>query len=181
MLEEIDENLNKVIEWFGAEMRSIQTGIANPSVLDFVKLEAYGSWMNLSHLASVSIEDAKTLRVIPFDKSLVSMIEGAINQADLGLSVASDSDGVRVIFPSLTTDRRAQYVKLAKDKLEEAKVRVRQVREEVKKSIENEFRGGEFGEDDKKVRLDKMQNRIDKSVSDLETHFAKKEKEILGN
>ncbi len=181
MLENIDGNINKVIEWFGAEMRSIQTGIANPVVLDFVKLEVYGSWMNLSHLASIGIEDAKTLRVVPFDKSLLGMIEGAINHADLGLSVISDSDGVRVIFPALTTERRSQYVKMAKEKLEEAKVRVRQEREEVKKNIESNFKSGEFGEDDKRNKIDKMQSKIDKAVEELETHFNKKEKEIMGN
>ena len=181
MLENIDENINKVIEWFGAEMRSIQTGIANPVVLDFVKLEAYGSWVNLNHVASIGIEDAKTLRVVPFDKSLIGMIEGAINQADLGLSVISDSDGVRVMFPALTTERRSQYVKMAKERLEEAKVRVRQEREGVKRDIESAFKNGEFGEDDKRNQLEKMQIKIDRVSSELESNFYKKEKEIMGN
>lgn len=181
MLANIDTSLDNAIEWFTIEMRSIQTGIANPVVLDAVKLEAYGTWMNLAHLASIGIEDAKTLRVIPFDKSLISMIEGAINHADIGLSVVSDGDGVRAIFPSLTTERRSQYVKLAKDKLEEAKVRVRQIREEVKKSIENDFKDGAYGEDEKRSMLEKMQSKIDNAIAELENLFGKKEKEILGN
>ena len=180
MLENINENTQKVIEWFGGEMRSIQTGIANPAVLDFVKLEVYGSWMNLAHVASIGIEDAKTLRVVPFDKSVIGMIEGAINHADLGLSVMSDSDGVRVIFPSLTTERRVQYVKMAKDRLEEAKVRIRQVREEVKKNIEAGEKAGDYGQDDKKAMIDKMQSAIDGGVNDLESIFEKKEQEIMG-
>lgn len=181
MSDTIESNIKKVEEWFGSELRSIQTGIANPVVLDFVKVESYGTWMNLSHVASIGIEDAKTLRVIPFDRSLISLIEGAINNSDLGLSISSDSDGLRVIFPSLTTERRNQYVKLAKDKLEEAKVRIRQIREEIKKSIEASFKNGDFGEDDKKNQLEKMQNKIDKAIMELENHFNKKEKEILGN
>ncbi len=180
MLDNINENIEKVIEWFGGEMRSIQTGIANPAVLDFVKLEVYGSWMNLAHVASIGIEDAKTLRVIPFDKSVISMIEGAINHADLGLSVMSDGDGIRVIFPNLTTERRVQYVKMAKDRLEEAKVRIRQVREEIKKNIEAGEKSGDYGQDEKKKMLDKMQTVIDGGVNDLENIFEKKQQEIMG-
>ena len=181
MLENINNNLDKVIEWFGAEMRSIHTGMATPSVLDHIKIEAYGAWMSLSHVASIGIEDAKTLRVLPFDKSQIRDIEKAINEANLGLSAGSDGDGVRVAFPALTTERRVQYVKMAKERLEEAKVRMRAIRDETKKSIEQAAKDGEYGEDDKKARLQSMQNTIDETSNTLESIFNKKDKEIMGN
>ena len=181
MYENIEDNTNKVTDWLTLEMRSIHTGMATPMVLDHVKVEAYGSWMSLSHVAAINIEDAKTLRVMPFDKSQIRDIEKAINEADLGLSVGSDSDGVRVSFPSLTTERRTQYVKMAKERLEEARVRVRAIRDEVKKDIEARAKDGEYGEDDKKSMLQSMQSVIDMATTTLDHTFTKKEKEVMGN
>ncbi len=181
MYENIEDNINKVTDWLVLEMRSIHTGMATPAVLDHVNVESYGSWMSLPHVAAINIEDAKTLRVIPFDKSQIRDIEKAINEANLGLSVGSDSDGVRVSFPSLTTERRTQYVKLAKERLEEARVRVRAIRDEVKKEIEAGAKDGEYGEDDKKTMMQTMQTVIDKATTTLDNIFSKKENEVMGN
>lgn len=177
---EFDNNIKEALERLGVELRSIQTGRATPMVLDTVTVEAYGSKMQLAHLASVTIEDPKTLLVSPFDKSVLKDIEQAINDANLGLSVSSGSDGLRVHFPALTTDRRAQYVKLAKEKLEDARIRIRGLREVVKKEIESKAKEGEYGDDDKKRLLETMQTKVDSANNECETHFSKKEEEIMG-
>lgn len=174
-----DTKLAEVIEWFRAEIRSIQTGRATPVVLDNVYVDAYGSKIQLAHLATIVIEDAKTLLVTPFDKSQTKDIEQAINEANLGLSVSSGT-GLRVHFPSLTTERRTQYVKIVKDKLEEARVRVRSAREETKKEVEQKGKDGEFGKDDEKRLLETLQEKVDTTNNRLEELFKEKELEVMG-
>jgi len=174
-----DNQIDKAVEWLHGEFKSIQTGMATPSVLDNVRVVAYDSLMEISHLASVNIEDAKTLRIMPYDKSQLKDIEEGINKADLGLSVANDGEGLRVIFPLLTTERRVQYVKIAKDRLEEAKVRIRMAREDTKKEREKGSKEGEYGKDDEKRMLDTLQAKMDTANSSLTLAFEHKENEIM--
>lgn len=169
-----------ITEWLKAEYRSIQTGRATPSVLDLVHIDMYGTRTQISHAGSITIEDPRTIRVSPWDKSIVSSMEKAINDANLGLSVSSDSEGLRVHFPSLTTETRSKLVKLLKDRLEEARVRVRALREETNKTIDAKEKDGEYGEDDKRQYRDDMQKIVDASNQELEDLFTKKEKEIMG-
>ncbi|MDQ5957220.1 MAG: ribosome recycling factor [Patescibacteria group bacterium] len=176
---ELNTRIKEATDYFLQDLKSIQTGRATPMVLDNVLVVAYGSLMNISHLASVSIEDAKTLRISPFDKSVSKDMEKAINDANLGLSVASDGEGLRVIFPSLTTERRQQYVRLAKDKLEDVRIKIRAAREDSKRDIEQKGKNGEFGEDDRKRMLEDLQDKIDQANSLCEGYFTKKEEEIL--
>ncbi len=177
---ELDQKLEEVKTWLQTEMRSVQTGRATPSVLDTVYVSAYGSKMQISHLASVVIEDAKTLLITPFDKDVMKDMEQGINDANLGLSVSAGTDGLRIHFPSLTTERRTQYVKIIKDKLEEARVRVRSAREDVKKEIERDGKEGLYGKDDEKRLLENLQDKIDQTNSQLEISFQKKEMEVMG-
>ena len=176
----LDNKIADSVERLGNDLKAIQTGRATPMVLDNVYVEAYGSSMLVSHVAGVTIEDAKTLRVSPYDKGVLKGLEQGINDANLGLSVSSDSEGLRVIFPSLTTERRSQYVKLAKERLEEAKVRNKMAREESKKEIESSAKDGAFGEDDKKRFLDTLQNKIDAANGLSENMFEKKQSEVMG-
>jgi ribosome recycling factor len=175
------EEVNTGLSRLATELKSIQTGRATPMVLDNVRVMAYGSLMELSHVASVSIEDAKTLRVAPYDKTTIKDIESAINNANLGLSVASDSDGLRVIFPMLTTERRTQYVKILKEKLEDARIKIRQAREDSKKEIESLAKDGAYGEDDKKRFLDTLQSKVDAANGEAEQAFKNKESEVMGD
>ena len=175
-----DKEIKNILERLILEMKSIQTGRATPIVLDNVHIDAYGSKMQISHLASIGVEDAKTLRITPYDKSVMKDLEQGINEANLGLSVASDSDGLRVIFPSLTTERRQQYVKIVKDQMEDAKIKIRSVRESSKKEIENKSKDGLYGEDDKKRFLDTLQIKVDKANLESTYLFQSKEKDILG-
>ncbi|OGG64476.1 hypothetical protein A3C94_02500, partial [Candidatus Kaiserbacteria bacterium RIFCSPHIGHO2_02_FULL_55_17] len=115
-------HIKETEEWLARELSGVRTGRATPSLLDGVKPEAYGTRTPLRELASVSVEDAKTLRIIPWDRSIVKTIEKGITEADLGVGLATDDQGLRVSFPELTSERREQLSKLAGDKTEQAKV-----------------------------------------------------------
>ncbi|MDQ5962442.1 MAG: ribosome recycling factor [Patescibacteria group bacterium] len=174
------EEKTKILEWLAAEYRSIQTGRATPQVLDLVHIDMYGSRTPVAHTSSINVEDPRTLRVSPWDKAIVRDIEKAINDADLGLSVSSDSDGLRVHFPALTTETRQKMIKLLKDRLEDARIKVRALREEINKDIDARAKEGEFGEDEQHRYREENQKLVDAMNQELEVLFGKKEKEVLG-
>src|SRR3989344_6112941 len=111
-----------VLEWLKKEFAGIRTGRAAPSILDAVQVDAYGSKMPISQLATVSVEGPKSLRIVAWDKEVAKSIDRAIRESNLGLCVSLDDQGIRVIFPELTSERRAMLAKIAKEKLEEARV-----------------------------------------------------------
>lgn len=169
-----------IIEWLKGEYRSIQTGRATPQVLDLVHIDMYGSRTQIAHAGSVNIEDPRTLRVSPWDKTILGAMEKAINDADLGLSVSSDAEGLRVHFPALTTETRQKLVKLLKDRLEDARIKVRSLREDTNKDIDAREKGGEYGEDEQHRYREDMQKIVDATNAELEELFQKKEKEVMG-
>ncbi len=176
----VNEQKAKILEWLSSEYRSIQTGRATPQVLDLVHIDLYGSRTPVAHTASISVEDPRTLRVAPWDKAIIRDIEKAVNEADLGLSVSSDGDGLRIHFPALTTETRQKMIKLLKDRLEDARVKVRALREETNKDIDARAKAGEFGEDEQHRYREDNQKLVDATNAELEALFEKKEKEVLG-
>ena len=175
----LQEGIEKAVENLRNEYKSVSTGRATISVLDHVYIEQYGSRMQVSHVAGISLEDPRTLRVSPWEKSVIRELEKAINEADLGLSVSSDGEGLRVHFPALTGETRQKLVKVLKEKLEDARVRVRSVREDANKEIEKLAKDGEFGEDEKKKYKEDIQEKVDAGNVLLENLFQTKEKEVL--
>jgi len=171
--------LGEVEEWLGREYLGVRTGKASPAVLDSVMVDSYGSKTPLKHVAAIGIEDAKTIKVTPWDKSQLGEIQKAIEAANLGLSVSPDSAGLRVIFPSLTEDRRKMLVKLTGEKLEEARISVRKEREKVWNEIQTDEKGGKLSEDDKFKAKDELQKLIDEANKKLEELSKKKEIEIM--
>jgi len=167
-----------VEEWLKKELSSIRTGRATPAILDNIKVEAYGSDMPISGVASISVEDARMLRVTPWDASLTKAIEKAITTSDLGLSVAVDDKGVRVSFPELTSDRRSSFLKVAKQKLEDSRVTLRAEREKVLKDIDAQEKAGGMGEDEKFRLKAELQKMVDETGNALDGLLSKKEKEI---
>jgi ribosome recycling factor len=115
----------EIEEWLKKELSLLRTGRATSAILDSISIESYGSMSPIVHVATVSMEDVRTLRVAPWDKSQVKAIEGAIQKANLGLSVTTDEAGLRVIFPELSGDRRAQIVKLLGQRFEDARISLR--------------------------------------------------------
>ena len=172
--------LKKVEDFLHKEFTQLNIGRASPMVLDGVSGESYGSRVPLKNVANVSIEDPKTLRIAPWDKSQVKEIEKAIIGSNLGLSVATDDQGIRVIFPQLTTETRASLVKVLKEKLEEARITVRRERENVWKDVEAKEEDGKLTEDDKFAAKEDLQKIINETNTNLENIFEKKEKEVMG-
>lgn len=175
---ELKKRFSDIVEWLEKEFSTIRTGQATPTLLDSVRVESYGSFLPLNQVGSVGVEDARTLRISPWDASQVKAVEKAITEADLGLSVVTDSSGVRVIFPELTGERRQQLVKLAKSKLEDARVSVKAVRDDAMKAIDAAEKAGEMSQDDKFTQKEEVQKVVDQTNRTLEARFAEKEGEI---
>ena len=136
-------------------------------------VNSYGQMMPIKNVAAVSVEDPKTLRIAPWDKSAIKEIEKAIQSANLGLSVVSDGEGVRAIFPMLTTENRQKLVKVLKDKLEDGRITVRKARQEAMDTLD------EMSEDDAKRAKDDIQKCVDEANKNLEAIFGKKETEVM--
>ncbi len=171
-------SLKDIEEWLKKEFSTIRTGRATPSILDGVKVEAYGTDMPINQVANIGVEDARVLRITPWDMSQVKSIEKAIIISDLGLSVSVDDKGLRVNFPDLTSDRRVALVKIAKQKLEDARVTLRNEREKAIKDIDAQEKEKKISEDEKFRMKADLQKAIDDANRVLDELFAKKEKEI---
>jgi ribosome recycling factor len=167
------------LAWMQKEYAALRTGRSTPQILDGIQVDSYGSKMPINQLANISIEDARTLRIAPWDKTVSKSIDTAIRESNLGLSVALDDQGLRVSFPELTADRRTSLAKVAKQKLEEARIRVRTEREKVHSDLEKQEKLGLLSKDDTfrgKTELQKLVDEVNKKLEEL---FIKKEKEIL--
>lgn len=173
--QDFKNQLKKVEEWLSKEYSSVHTGRATPLILDGIMVDSYGAKMPIKNVASVTVEDPKTLRVAPWDKSQIRSIESAVNEANLGLSVISDSDGVRVIFPMLTTENRTKLVKVLKEKLEDARISVRKERQSEIETLEG------LTEDETKRAKEEIQKCVDEANDNLEGIFNKKEKDLMEN
>ena len=160
--------LKKVEEFLSQEYSQLNIGRASPMVLDGVSVESYGSHVPLKNVASVSIEDPKTLRIVPWDKNQIKSIEKAIIGANLGLSVATDDLGIRVIFPQLTTETRQNLVKILKRKLEDNRITARQERENVLSDIETRVKESKITEDEKFRAKEELQKIINETNNNLE-------------
>lgn len=165
--------LKKVEEWLSKELSQVQTGRATPIVLDSLTVSSYGAPTSIKNVASITVEDPKTLRIAPWDKSQIRDIEQAIQESNIGLSVLSDSDGVRAIFPMLTTETRSKLVKILKEKLEDARISVRKLRGEEIDTL------SDLPEDAERRAKDEIQKVVDEANKNLEAIFAKKEKEVM--
>lgn len=174
------DNVGRVADWLKKEYGGIHTGQANPSVLDSLTVDSYGTRQPIKNVASISLEDPKTLRVMPWDKSQLKEIENSVLTSDLGLSVATDDAGLRIIFPQLTGETREKLVKVLKAKLEDARVSVRKEREIVMKDIEAKEKEGGMSEDEKKSAKTEAQKIVDDANAALEDIFTGKEAQVLG-
>lgn len=164
-------------EWLARELGGVRTGRATPALLDGVKPEAYGTRTSLRELANISVEDARTLRIVPWDPSIVRTIEKGIVEADLGVGVAVDGEGLRVAFPELTAERRGELMKLAGEKCEQARKTVRGYRADAIKEIDALEKDG-MQKDVARRDRDEVQGIIDEGNEALAALLKKKEQEI---
>lgn len=171
-------SIKETEEWLARSLSGVRTGRATPTLLDAVKPEAYGVRTTLRELASVSVEDARTLRVIPWDMGLLKVIEKGIIDADLGIGVSTDEQGLRVSFPELTSERREQLTKIAGDKTEQAKGTLRSHRTDALKTLDITKREGGMGDDEVARLKAEIQKLIDAGNDSLLKILNKKEAEI---
>ncbi len=171
-------NIKETEEWLTRELSGVRTGRATPTLLDGIKPEAYGTRTPLRELGAVSVEDARTLRIIPWDKGLLKAIEKGITDADFGVGVSTDDQGLRVSFPELTSERRTQLSKIAGDKTEQAKVTLRSHRTDALKALDTAEDAGGIGEDEVKRLKAEIQKLIDAGNDALLKVLEKKETEI---
>lgn len=173
------QSLADVPEWLSKELSGIQTGRATLAFFDGLRVESYGSMMPINQVAGMNVEDARTVRIAPWDRNSVGPIEKALRESNLGVSVVTDDKGIRAIFPELTTETREKYAKLVGKKLEEARISVRSLREDVWSDIQKQEKEGAMGEDDKFSAKETMEKMVQETNQKLEALAERKEKEIM--
>lgn len=161
------------------EYLQISTGRANPSLLDAVMIDSYGSMQPLKNVASINIEDARSMKIAPWDKGQIKDIEKAIHDSGLPFSVSADDSGVRVNIPQLTEESKKTIVKLLKEKLEAARVKVRNIRQDAMKAIEAGKENGDYAEDAMNRSKEDLQKMVDVSNGELNSIFEAKEKDVM--
>ncbi|MEK7511195.1 MAG: ribosome recycling factor [Patescibacteria group bacterium] len=174
----LDAAIKETEEWLSKELSAVRTGRATPILLDGVKPEVYGTRSPISSVASVTIEDARTLRISPWDKSVIKNIEKAIVDADLGVGTSVDDQGLRVSFPELTAERRTMLGKLAGEKTEQARITLRGHRTDTLKEIDAAEKELGMSQDEVKRYKEEVQKKIDKGNESLEVVLKKKQEEI---
>jgi ribosome recycling factor len=173
------DKMAKSIDTLKADLAKVRTGRAHTGILDHVMVDYYGSPTGLSMVANLTLIDARTIGVQPYEKKMLSAIEKAIRDADLGLNPSTFGEMVRVPTPALTEERRKEMVKLAKSEAEDAKIAVRNVRRDANEQLKKLIKDKAISEDDERRAQDEIQKMTDKSVIDIDKLVADKEKEIM--
>ena len=178
-LENMQERMEKVIDNLETNYSEIRAGRANPAILNRVSVEYYGVPTPINQVASVSVPEARLIVIQPWDRSILSQIEKAIEKADIGIHPMNDGGVIRLSFPELTEERRKEIVKDVKKTAEEAKVAVRNVRRDEMDEAKAKLKNKEISEDEEKSLEDKIQKETDKYVAKIDEIADKKEKEIM--
>lgn len=179
IVKEAGNAMAKAVEHAGQHISKVRTGRASVTLLDNVKVDYYGTPTPLAQVGNLSVPDARTILIQPWDKGSLSAIEKAILISDLGLNPSNDGSVIRVPIPPLTEERRKEFVKLCKKFAEEGKVIVRNIRRDHMEALKVAEKKEHFSEDDRKRGEDEIQKLTDKHVKDIDVIMVKKEKEIL--
>lgn len=176
---EVEERMNKRVEGFNGELKTIRAGRANSQVLDKITIDYYGTMTPIAQVGSISTPEPRTLLIQPWDASILKEIEKAILTSELGVNPQNDGKAIRLTFPPLTEERRKELVKTVKKYSEEAKVQVRNARRDAMDDYKAKKKNGEVTEDDLKGIEKDIQNLTDKYIKEIDDITAAKEKEIL--
>ncbi|HJL96164.1 MAG TPA: ribosome recycling factor [SAR86 cluster bacterium] len=183
MLKEIIEDthlgMDKSLNALDVAFKKIRTGRATPSLLDSIKVNYYDKLTPLAQVASISIEDAKTLAIVPWEKGVVQEIERAISESELGLNPATSGDTIRVILPDLTEETRKDFIKKAKSEAENAKVSVRNARREGNTQLKEFLKEKEISQDEERQGEEEIQRLTDQFVEKINVALEAKEKDLL--
>ena len=183
MLEEIKqetlERMQKSISSLESSLQKIRTGRAKPSLLDAIQIDYYGNITPLSQVSNITVQDAKTLLISPWEKNLVPDIEKAIQSSDLGINPATSGDVIRVILPDLTEETRRDLIKVAKSEAENSKIALRNQRRDANGLLKEYLKEKEISEDDERRGQEIIQNLTDDFISKVEQLLELKEKDLL--
>ena len=178
-MKDYETKMQKTIDALATDYSAIRAGRANPHILDKLKVEYYGTLTNIQGVANVSVPEARTLQISPWEPSMVKEIVKAIQASDLGITPNSDGKSIILNFPELTEERRKELAKDIKKKGEDAKVAVRNARREANEAIKKKGKSGEISEDEQADEEDAIQKATDKFVSEIDKMVEAKTKEIM--
>jgi ribosome recycling factor len=173
------EKMAKSLETLKANLAKVRTGRAHVGLLDHLRVDYYGTATPISQVANVTLADARTIGVQPYEKKMVTVIEKAIRDSDLGVNPATSGDMIRVPMPMLTEERRKELVKVVRSDGEEAKVAIRNVRRDANTALKELAKKHDLPEDDEKRAQDEVQKLTDKAVADIDKLLGEKEKELM--
>lgn len=176
---EAESKMKKSVESLVVELTKLRTGRAHPSLLDHIRVESYGSMMPLSQVASISVSDARTITISPWEKSMIAPIEKAIMQSDLGLNPSSVGMVIRVPLPPLTEQRRKDLSKVVRSEGEAARVAIRNIRRDANSHIKELLKEKMISEDEERRAQDAVQKLTDKYIVDIDKHAEAKEKDLM--
>jgi len=179
ILEDTEIGMEKSLGALDVAFKKIRTGRATPSLLDSIKVNYYDKLTPLAQVASISIEDAKTLAIAPWEKGIVPEIEKAISESELGLNPATSGETIRVILPDLTEETRRDFIKKAKSEAENAKVSIRNVRREGNSQLKEFLKEKEISEDEERQGEEEIQKLTDLFVEKVDAALEAKEKDLL--
>ena len=174
-----DQKMARSVDAFKNELHKIRTGRAHPGLLDQVQVDYYGSMVPISQVANVTLMDARTISVQPWEKGMGAKIEKAIRESDLGLNPAAQGDLLRVPMPALTEERRRELSKIVRHAGEEAKIAVRSVRREANEHLKKLLKDKDASEDDERRAQDEVQRLTDRTIAEVERLVQGKEAEVM--
>lgn len=174
-----EQKMHKSIETLKADLAKVRTGRAHTGILDHIHVDYYGNPTQLSQVANVTLIDARTIGVQPWEKKMVAVVEKAIRESDLGLNPSTHGDMIRVPTPPLTEERRKEMVKLVKSEGEDAKIAIRNIRRDANEHLKKLLKDKAVSEDDERRAQDEVQKLTDKFVAEVDKIMTEKEKEIL--
>lgn len=176
---EIEAKMEKRVDGYAGELKTVRAGRANASVLDKVAIDYYGTMTPINQVGSISSPEPRMLVIQPWDASVLKEIEKAINKSDIGIAPQNDGKVIRLSFPPLTEERRKELVKTVKKYTEEAKIQIRNIRRDSMEAFKAQKKNGEITEDDLKDIEKDIQNLTDKYIKEIESIDSAKEKEII--
>lgn len=174
-----EQKMQQSIEAFKSSLTKVRTGRANPGLLDTVQVEYYGSMLPISQVANVSLLDARTISVSPWEKGMGAKIEKAIRDSDLGLNPSSQGDLIRVPMPAMTEERRKELVKVVKGEGEHAKIAIRNLRRDANDGVKKLVKDKQASEDDERRATDDIQKFTDRYIAEVDKLVAAKEQDIM--
>ena len=174
-----EQKMQKSIEAFKNDLGKVRTGRTHTGLLDHVQVDYYGTMMPINQTANVTLIDARTIGVQPWEKKMVAVIEKAIRESDLGLNPSTQGDMIRVPMPALTEQRRKELVKVVKGEAEDARVAIRNLRRDANEHLKKLLKDKAVSEDDERRAQDDVQKLTDRSIAEVEKLLAAKEVEIL--